>query len=268
LIQLRQKIYNKLNVAILAIKYLRNWPLFFSDWAVGSLRPLNRFKQRQILYILRNGIKYKARRGTYDRCIISEVWFHRDYSPSGFNIGPSDTVVDIGAQVGIFSLFASSQARFGRVFAIEPIIENFLLLRQNIDINNAANVIALNKAVAPEDGEREIYLENGDTAGHSFFVGDNRTQGRPVQTISLEGLIRQFHLDHIDLLKMDCEGAEYEIIFGCPYEILMRVNRISMECHPMSDEWNIINLGKYLEGRGYEIDINEEIGMLHARRLT
>jgi FkbM family methyltransferase len=219
------------------------------------------------LYKFRNGTKLKARLATYDRCVVGEVWFHRVYSPTGFEIETHDVVVDIGAHIGIFSLFASRQAPCGLIIAIEPIEENFLILEENIRINGRTNIIALNRAVASMDTVRPIYFYDKDTAGHSLFTMEkNDKQVRSVRTISLDFLFSSFQLVHIDFMKMDCEGAEYEILFSCSKEILSKINKLAIECHPLDAERNLKQLANYLADADFEVNTSERSGMLYAWR--
>ena len=62
-------------------------------------------------------------------------------------VSASDVVVDIGAHIGTFTVGAAKRAMNGRVFAIEPVPENFDLLQENVRVNNRENVVTIHAAV-------------------------------------------------------------------------------------------------------------------------
>ena len=170
----------KIKNAIIVVKIIKNWPVIFMDY-------FNLIKKPYLIKF-RNGVKYKVRPKTFDKYIISEIWCHKGYIQIGFQIKDSDLILDIGAHIGVFSIFASRQVKNGKIYAFEPAPENFEMLRENIELNKAKNIIPFNKAVSDKNGKREIYFSSNpaDTGGHSFvFASKNKII---VETISLGGL--------------------------------------------------------------------------------
>ena len=86
--------------------------------------------------VLRNGTVFDAPSNINPALIVNAVFFRRRYSPPGFDIGPQDVVLDVGANIGVFSIFAASRTA-GRVVAIEPCPINIEYLRRNIKANSA-----------------------------------------------------------------------------------------------------------------------------------
>ncbi len=217
---------------------------------------------------LRRGPTIEIRPQTFDRNIFGEIWIKRDYTrPPGFNIRAGDIVVDIGAHIGIFSLFAANNG--ARVYSFEPVPENFRLLKRNIQRNGLGGVItAANMAVFSRSGEIELYLDNHNCGGHSTYV---RNFGMPkirVPCLSLEELVKNNRIEQIDFLKMDCEGSEYDILCCCPEEVLRKIKRISMEYHTWNGHTGE-ELKRYLERCGFAVEIRpvcrDILGMLYAR---
>lgn len=251
-LKMKEKI-SKIKTALNVIKQIKNWPVYFLDYfKIG--------KNKNIVYIFRNGIKLKTRAGTNDRVIINEIWIRKFYNPEGFEIKKGETVVDIGAHIGVFSIFASRNAQ--KVYAFEPVLENFELLKSNIEINNLENIIVpINKAVSGKTEEREIFFDNDNFGGHSFYSSLKRSGEKKVSAVSLEDFIKENKIEKIDFLKIDCEGAEYDILFNCPVEILQRIEKISMEYHNIDKNRNAVLLKNFLEEKRFRVILsfgNEE----------
>jgi FkbM family methyltransferase len=121
---------------------------------------------------------------TYDRQALHEVWAQKEYEDEHFTIGPNDVVVDIGAHIGTFSVWAAKQATSGRVYAFEPNQENYRLLEENKQLNNLPNLHLFNLAVSNQVGEAVLFNSDHHSLSHSFFeVGaPNQTLIRPLRS--------------------------------------------------------------------------------------
>src|SRR4030065_2680513 len=112
---------------------LRNWPSYVAE-RTGMA------SGKDLTYRLRNGAVIKVRAGTSDTELLREVLVSKGYHPPGFEIGRDDTVVDIGAHIGSFSILASNLADKGIIHSFEPMPDNFPRLRENVALNNAKNI--------------------------------------------------------------------------------------------------------------------------------
>src|SRR4051812_38102608 len=147
----------RIRTGLAAIRQVRNWPIFILDF----------FKMKRpgfLTYRMRDGARYRVRAGTWDVRVISKICLRHDYNPPGFEVGEGDTVVDIGAQIGVFTVMAARRARRGRVFAFEPHPDNHARLVDNVRLNDLANVVTEQKAVARETGRREMFFSPTETA--------------------------------------------------------------------------------------------------------
>ncbi|MFX0063643.1 MAG: FkbM family methyltransferase [Candidatus Hermodarchaeota archaeon] len=241
-------IKNEINI----IKILKNWPTYFADLFHAT-------KQEHILYELRNGVRYKVRAKTHDKIIINEIWVRNQYTPPGFKINPSDTVVDIGSHIGIFAVFASKYAYKGKVYSFEPIPENFGLLNENISLNNIKNLIPFNKAVTNKKGRIKMRVYE-NTGGHSLVFNHSNCESKTltIETTSLKDFVEEKNISKIDFLKMDCEGGEYDIFFNCPDYIFRMIGLISMEYHNIDEKRNAVVLKKFLEEKGFSVKLISE----------
>ena len=211
---------------------------------------------------------------TYDRQALHEVWAQKEYEDEHFTIGPNDVVVDIGAHIGTFSVWAAKQATSGRVYAFEPNQENYRLLEENKQLNNLTNLHLFNLAVSNQVGEAVLFNSDHHSLSHSFFeVGaPNQTT---VRTTSLAEILQANGIHRVNYLKIDAEGAEYLIVLNTPARALRRIDKIIIEYHDyLNHDHTYQDLEKYLAENGFEVELGAsavqrallKIGLLKARR--
>lgn len=152
---------NKIITAISAIIWINNWPLYFKDYF-----KMNGRKYSQ--YNLRNGIKFILRANSNDRATFNEIFIHKTYNPKGFEIKNKEVIVDIGAHIGFFSIYAAKNAKNGKVFSFEPSKENYILLDKNVKLNNLSNIKLFNSAVSGKDGKIEFNISKNNLC-HSIY---------------------------------------------------------------------------------------------------
>lgn len=164
--------------------------------------------------------------------VVRGVFFQHYYSPPGFEIGPQDTVVDVGANIGTFSVWAARRT-LGPVLAIEPFPGNVEFLERNLRANGCSSVDVVVCALTDRDAPVRLFVsENG--VSHQLSERTHKIPLRgaiEVEGKTLETLIREKGLERIDLLKLDCEGAEGQILGSASRDVLARVRRIAMEFH-------------------------------------
>src|SRR3989344_235924 len=228
------RIFHKVWFGLEVLKIYKTWPTAFLDY-FGLLG------KRKINHILRGGVKYEIRSGTNDFGIINEVYIVKEYNPLIKFIRNDSVVIDIGAQVGAFSIFASRIAKNGRVFSFEPFAENFKMLKKNISLNSAFNILHIEKAVGGKEGKRDLVISKENSGGHSFY--ETRGENVGVDTITLKQVFEMNKISKCNFLKMDCEGAEFEILFNTPKKYLAKIDSIAMEYH--SEGGNVLELKEF-----------------------
>lgn len=257
---------SKLRALVKMISLFENWPIYLADY-FGLVR------KKYFIYKLKNGVRYRVRANTFDRIAVTETWVYRCYNPKGFEIRKNDVVFDIGAHIGAFSIFAAKSK--ANVYAFEPVPENYELLKENVELNTAKNITPVNKAVLSRKQTIKIILSPGHTGGHSQFfsafnstyLSENKNEYVEAETVSLQDFIEKNEIRGIDFLKMDCEGAEYDILFNCPDSILGKIKKISMEYHCIDKKRDSAALKGFLEKKGFEvttIPFSHQVGMLYA----
>lgn len=208
---------------------------------------------------------------------FEEIWIRRDYARPGFDVRPGDVVIDIGAHVGLFTLYAAHRARARRVISYEPSSAAFRLLQENLRRNALRNVTAHNLAVAGEPGERILFSRPDRRMGSSLFEENFTAESlRPIATesvrcVTLEEVFGSNSVTVCDFLKMDCERSEYEILRFAPDGIWARIRRIAMEYHVAGSGEDAEGLHRFLKERGFRVQSHPfpgttTRGLLFARR--
>lgn len=153
----------------------------------------------------------------------SPMWKAKEIKP----VSDKDLVLDVGAHVGFFTVPISSQV--SHVVALEPAPANFQLLKQNIARNGVGNVTAIHSAMSKVDGVVELNLGVSGTTGHSVTSKKRSGLHAPVQSMSLGAAVQQWAPS---VLKLDCEGAEWEILSNARWLTGIRI--IIAELHKVT----------------------------------
>jgi FkbM family methyltransferase len=162
-------------------------------------------------------------------------------------------VIDIGANVGFFTISALFKLKNPRVISFEPMKRNFVQLQKNLE-KAGDRVTLVNKAVNDVPGELVLKFNSslGITTSASLFDNQYGTDEEKVQATTLENVFSDYQLSTIDLLKLDCEGAEYNILYNTPAHLFKRINCIALETHPGKERnENKDALEKYLAEIGF-----------------
>ena len=192
-------------------------------------------------------------------CLFHEVWLDKIYCPPGYEIEKNNTVIDIGANIGVFAVYAATSASNVEVLAFEPFPENTDWLRRNVSESNLSNVTVYQKAVAGVTEERILQTCDSwimhslsETTGEKSELTNENGNSIHVQCVGFNDIIER--IPKCDLLKIDCEGSEYEIFCSSSPETLKKIKRIVGEYHPLDkDRKNGKALCNYLESKGFDI---------------
>ena len=168
------------------------------------------------------------------------------------------TIVDAGANIGMFSVWAAKQLPEARIFALEPYPETFSNLQYNLRANHlGAQVKAIQVALSSQSGER-MMPRDGESQRRRLVPADEVTTGERVVKVpcmSLADLAGRWELKQIDLLKMDIEGSEWEVLFLTPAPVLQLIQRIQFEYHEVHARFGYSRekLFAHLQNVGYSI---------------
>ena len=240
-----------LNNLIKKIKILLVARKLFQNWYLYPLVYFNLIKQSHVVFETKNGLKITLRVNSTDLMAFTNVWLIQEYSAPGFELHDDDIILDIGAHIGLFSLFASQFCKNGKIFCFEPIKENYEQLINNIKINDIKNIIPFNYAVSSKTGKIKIYL-NDDESGHSMFLENSNYV--EVDSISIIDIFKKNVIDKCNFLKLDCEGAEYEIVDLLSKNYLQRIEKTVIEYHMADTKPELLeNLENTLKINSFEV---------------
>lgn len=212
------------------------------------------FSDHEFVYQVNPQTVFHVRKNSSDIPEIKETWFEQQYFRPDFQIQKTDTVVDIGAYIGDFSVYAAQKATAGKVFAVEPADDNFRLLLGNKKLNRIKNLKAFNLAISKQNGKSKFFLSSTHTIHSLKKNGANNST--IVSTITLETFMKRKNIKRIHFLKIDIEGAEYEIVPHLKSEVLKKIDKIVLEFHDYLDNNNHFEkLKKYLEQNGFIVNI-------------
>jgi len=179
---------------------------------------------------------------------------------------PGDYVLDVGANIGYYTLlFAKIVGNAGKVFGFEPEPLNFNILKKNISINNYHNVVLEKTACSNKKGKTNLFLSYEGAQTHRIFRSKRVSKNFiSVDVISLDDYFKnQTIMKKISFVKIDVEGAEYDVLMGM--KSIIEENKklhILLEFYPSnikesgSDPKALLN---FLRDSGFEISYIDRI---------
>ena len=240
------------------LKNLSNWWLYLAaKFGFQTRDPL--------MFRTRSGVAVEVPRRllqTFKEIFMSECYC------KGISLPAVDrpVVIDVGANAGFFSLFVLSRLRDVRVFSYEPMPANFTQLKRNLGLNPGRSARCFQMAVGGQEGTLMLVDESGGqftTSARVYQQADGNAATITVPCTTLAGIFQENHIERCDLLKMDCEGAELDILYKCPQEILTRISSMAMEVHGgLKAEQD---LEVYLQQKGFSV-LRHPAGMFWAWR--
>ena len=246
---------------------IHEWPLLLRVYLGAAPAGEKSIRLRQ------SGIRFKVR-GPMDIWSIKETFLDRFYERFGTVVGDGWIVLDIGAGIGEFTLEAACGHPRNTVYAFEPFAESFALLEENLRLNQVGNVLAFPLAIGAKSGSIALDLSGGEPLQlQSYPSGDhqNDPNTRVVPSLSLAEVFARNGLLRCDLLKADCEGAEYSILLNAPDEVLGRIQRIILETHDGIGGHTPLELVAFLTQKGFQVRtvpnyVHDHLGYLYAWR--
>lgn len=242
----------------------------FRNWReIGRARAAGTPPPRAVLWA---GPRFDAPPDVNPARMVNGVFFKQVYTPPGFEIAEGDVVVDVGANIGVFSVFAALASR-APLLAIEPFPANADHLERNLAANGCDTATVLRGALSDHEGSTKLFLGRKGVVHQIFDRADDGGQLQDhieVPTTTLEAALDAHGFDRVDLLKLDCEGAEGLVLGSASPGLFARVRRITMEFHDYVSPLHHDALGKLLESHGYSTRLvwngRSHTGFLHASR--
>lgn len=238
-----------------------NQELFFQQFnkLVFSLFYLRHQGKSIAVLNVDNNVQFKVRVNTSDALIIWEVWKAKVYDDKRIPIQEEDVIIDIGAHIGAFAVRAARMAQHGKVYAYEASNKNCALLIENRQLNGLENLYIENSAVSNRSGEMLLYTPANNSILGSL-VQETSSFVETVQATTFSDIIAKHTLTQIDFLKIDVEGAEFDILFACSAEIFAKIRRMVIEYHEFErggqTHQDLVNL---LSSHGFKVVVEKAI---------
>lgn len=202
----------------------------------------------------------RAKRGeaeTFLEMFIGEPYLH--HMPKHIKQKKSPVVVDIGANIGLFTLYACTKLSKPRIYAYEPDALNFRELAQNISANGLqSQVKPFNLAVGKSGTIRFFAAEHGALSKPESLlkIDPTREKGRlvSVRSVSMQSVLGK--IGHVDVLKMDCEGSEWEILKSLEGRKL-DIDYLCIEYHEIGGH-KAGELASFFSRNGYSVHLRDE----------
>lgn len=149
--------------------------------------------------------------------VVLDQYCARDFIKDNF------VIIDAGANIGIFSLFAHYLSPNGKVYSFEPNTKTFTILKKNVIENNLSNTIRIfQQALGDKKGEatlmkNNVALETGNILAESEFLKGREkifTNSETVLITTIDNLVEDEKIDKVDFIKIDAEGYEKQVIKG------------------------------------------------------
>jgi FkbM family methyltransferase len=256
---IRRVIYY-LTSCVTLVRKVRNWPV---------LLQLRKQGHNDGRLELQDGTRFVVR-SLMDVWIVKETNLDRDYEVHGAMIQDGWSVVDIGAGLGDFTVFAAQRTPHGRVYAYEPAPDSVALLEQNIRLNRIGNVETYPYAVSDRAGTLTLDVSGGVAVQYRTVSASPAMAGKlTVRSLALADVLAALSGGVCDFLKMDCEGAEYAMLLNLDDASLRRIRRICLEYHEGVTPYSHRDLVRFFEARRWSVrvspsQVQRELGFLYA----
>jgi FkbM family methyltransferase len=195
--------------------------------------------------------------------IYKEIFVDRCYDMTFDK--PAPVIVDIGANSGLFALRTKQLNPSARVLCYEPFPPNFEQLQTTISANKLDSVDSFQAAVGASPGRAKLFIHKRNVGGHSFYATEaQNTDYVDVEVVTLPSILCVVEQD-VDVLKLDCEGAEFDILMNLGADEARRIQRIIVET--TSGLYDVDRLNARMTSLGYRHQAANGLS-LYARDLA
>ena len=228
--------------------------------------------------------------------LYREIFQLQAYIRHGISIEDGDCILDVGANIGLFTLFAQQLAQDTKVYAFEPTPATFELLSSNVSLYGS-NVKLFNFGLSDSDKEQTFTFfprfsfltgayadpETERSVVKSYVVNQQKDDSSDLQRIadeaddilderfatetftarlrSLSGVIAEEGIERIDLLKINVEKSELDVLRGLAEEDWKKVRRIVMEVDVAE---NLTAITELLAARGFDFVVEQDVWLVET----
>jgi FkbM family methyltransferase len=254
-----KRIPSRIRQDLQIVRLAKNWPDLLSAKVRGTA--ISKIA-------LRNGVNLASPDQVDLSFLFHEIWIDKLYTPKGYEAARGDIIIDIGGNIGVFAAYAAVQNSNVKVFSFEPFPANAEYFARNIKESKLSNVELTDKAIAGHGGTRTL-LVSDSWLTHSLAEADVVPDSVQVECIALNDVLDK--VGYCNLLKIDCEGSEYEIFENASAQTLRRIEKVVCEFHD-GDHGNGRSLRSFFEAKDFRIDafdrLDDRTGLICAFNLN
>lgn len=183
--------------------------------------------------------------------IYKEVFVDKCYDYPVLTV-KDPVIMDIGGNTGLFSLRMKQLYPDAIVYSFEPFAPNFKQLSVTIAASKLKDVSAFPFGIGGTTRKERLYIHKNNIGGHSIIQSETNSDAyTEIDLISIVKIFKKLKITKCHLLKMDCEGAEYEIIKNIDRELAASIEKIVFESTPTA--YNVDELTEHLENVGFKM---------------
>lgn len=239
--------------------HIINWPQYFTDY-LGLI-------QNPYTVLLNNKLKLTLIPNNAVKFQIHEIILQDAYQLNKLKQKPPKTIIDLGANIGVFTLYAKKLFPKANIYSYEPQAHFYKFLQKNIKTNHSQKDIqSFPLACYSAQTVRRFKTKKPDfsdlTGPQWVYLFKN--------SITLENIFSQNKINTCDLLKIDVEAAEYDILYSLPDSYFRRIKRICLEYHSINKQ-NTLNgsrLNQFLQMKNFKVRQKKspfaDIGIIYA----
>ncbi|MBE0679016.1 MAG: FkbM family methyltransferase [Bacteroidales bacterium] len=208
------------------IAAIRNWHQRLHDYGLRNTCRLFLNHKKEGCYTLRYlGHDFYLRGNSVDFAVFNSIFARGEYDFQT-EINP-EVIIDAGANIGASAVWLHHRFPGARIIAVEPEATNFDLLR----LNTAPylNISCIRGALFGED--TSLRISDTQVDNYAFRVEKTTVSDDSVPGFTIDSLMRMYDIQQIDILKMDIEGAEYDVFIKEPGKWLSKTRMLIMELH-------------------------------------
>ena len=247
------------------------------------------FSQRDS-YALPNGLQIVHINKNETDLLYRDIFIDESYVKCGISLSDGDVILDIGANIGLFTLYISQKLPEARIYAFEPVAPIFEKLKMNTELHGV-NAKVFNYGASDQTKEAKItyyprasamsgiyadtkeeanlmmeFLSNQDSSlaeyADDFLEGRFESESFNARFKRLSDILRENEINSVDLLKIDVEKSELDVLLGIDYGDWHKIKQIVIEIHDIEDR--LKKISELLIDKGYEINIEQELLLEHT----
>lgn len=211
------------------------------------------------------------RTATSDMMIIHEILLKKDYAGEYWlplEINP-EVILDIGGNIGITSVYLANRFPNAKIYTFEPLPQNFEILKKNTELYD--NIEVFNVGLGQEDGSFDIFMseDSENFGGASLYAeagGVDTTQKITCQVRNANKMLEEIGVKSVDLIKIDTEGAEYDILTALDQDLVAGAKWITGELHGYKDFELLNNLEELGFSIGMKKALDNRLFMFHCAK--